>query len=230
MKKWKQQLEVVLWAIRLAVQINGKVLFLWLSISIIAAILPAVSLHFNRASAAILSAFLTTGQGEFSDIVPSLVGLGVTMVLIGASNRINQGFLYLVMYDDYYLGLAEYLMDHVQKVELKTLMDKDYADSYQSSVGRAGALSDLLSTACMIVSRYCVSLCYHHLSADCCAGIVFYIVCGTANLCGSSHDFVWLEVQSFMDGQPPCSCGGAGGRLLEAGGFIPWSRKRDTNI
>lgn len=157
MKKWKQQLEVVLWAIRLAVQINGKVLFLWLSISIIAAILPAVSLHFNRASAAILSAFLTTGQGEFSDIVPSLVGLGVTMVLIGASNRINQGFLYLVMYDDYYLGFAEYLMDHVQKVELKTLMDKDYADSYQSSVGRAGALSDLLSTACMIVSR-CVTI------------------------------------------------------------------------
>ena len=129
MKKWKQQLEVVLWAIRLAVQINGKVLFLWLSISIIAAILPAVSLHFNRASAAILSAFLTTGQGEFSDIVPSLVGLGVTMVLIGASNRINQGFLYLVMYDDYYLGFAEYLMDHVQRVELKTLMDKDYSAS-----------------------------------------------------------------------------------------------------
>ena len=89
MKKWKQQLEVVLWAIRLAVQINGKVLFLWLSISIIAAILPAVSLHFNRASAAILSAFLTTGQGEFSDIVPSLVGLGVTMVLIGGSIRVS---------------------------------------------------------------------------------------------------------------------------------------------
>ena len=157
MKKLKEQAEVVLWAIRLAIQINGKVLFLWLTVGAVAAVLPAISLHFNRASVAVLSEFLATGQGQFQDIIPSLAALGVTMVLIGVSNRINQGFLYLVMYDDFYLGFGEYLMDHVQKVELKTLMDKDYADSYQSSVGRAGALSDLLSTSCMIVSR-CVTI------------------------------------------------------------------------
>ena len=196
MKNLKQQFKVVLWAVRLAIQINGRVLFLWLSVGVAAAILPAVSLHFNRASAAVLSAFLTTGQGQFRDIIPSLMGLGITMVLIGVSNRINQGFLYLVMYDDYYLGFAEYLMDHVQKVELKILMDKDYADSYQSSVGRAGALSDLLSTACMIVSRCVTIISLLIVALEISAGLFFALlvyVCAVMVLYGAKFRATWLD-------------------------------------
>lgn len=153
MKRLKEQWKIVSWAFHLAVQINGKVLALWLTIGAVIAVLPAISLRFNREAVAVLSAFLTTGQGVFSDIVPSILALGVTMILIGLSSRVNQGMLYLVMYDDYYLGFSEYLMDFVQTVELKTLMSKDYKDEYEASMMRAGAMADLLSTSCMIISR-----------------------------------------------------------------------------
>ncbi len=153
MKKLKEQWKIVSWAVRLAVQINGKILALWLSIGAVVAVLPAISLRFNRAAVSILSAFLTTGQGTFFDMIPSLLALGVTMVLIGLSSRVNQGLLYLVMYDDYYLGFSEHLIDFIQTVELKTLMGKDYKDEYQASMMRAGAMADVLSTSCMIVSR-----------------------------------------------------------------------------
>lgn len=153
MKKLKEQWRIVSWAVRLAVQINGKILVLWLTIGAVIAVLPAISLRFNRAAVSVLSTFLTTGQGNFSDMIPSLLALGVTMVLIGLSSRVNQGLLYLVMYDDYYLGFSEYLIDFIQTVELKTLMGKDYKDEYQASMMRAGAMADVFSTSCMIVSR-----------------------------------------------------------------------------
>ena len=153
MKKLKEQWKIVSWALHLAIQINGKVLALWLTIGAVVAVLPAISLRFNREAVAVLSTYLTTGQGSFPDIVPSILALGVTMVLIGVSSRVNQGLLYLVMYDDYYLGFSEYLIDFIQTIELKTLMGKDYKDEYLASMMRAGAMADLLSTSVMIVSR-----------------------------------------------------------------------------
>ena len=153
MKKLKEQWKIVSWALHLAIQINGKVLALWLTIGAVVAVLPAISLRFNREAVAVLSSYLTTGQGSFPDIVPSILALGVTMVLIGVSSRVNQGLLYLVMYDDYYLGFSEYLIDFIQTIELKTLMGKDYKDEYLASMMRAGAMADLLSTSVMIVSR-----------------------------------------------------------------------------
>lgn len=157
MKKLHEQWRIAVWAIQMAIHINGKVLALWMAVGAVAAVLPAISLHFNQATVAVLSSFLTTGQGSFSDIVPSILSLGITMVLIGVSARVNQGFLYLVMYDDYYLGFSEYLIDCIQKVEMKTLLSKEYADEYKASMMRAGALADLLSTSCMIVSK-CITI------------------------------------------------------------------------
>ena len=126
MKKLKEQWRIVSWAVRLAVQINGRILALWLTISAVIAVLPAISLRFNRAAVSILSAFLTTGQGTFSNMIHSLLALGMTMVLIGISSRVNQGLLYLVMYDDYYLGFSEYLIDFIHPQSFLALLQFTY--------------------------------------------------------------------------------------------------------
>ena len=124
MKKIKEQLTVIWWAIKVACHISPRSFFFWVSFSAILAVLPSIALSCNRGVVAILTDYLMTGQGSFGDIVKPLCILGLILILQGLSNRINGGFLYVVMYDDFYFGLQEYYMDSIQKVDMKTLMDK----------------------------------------------------------------------------------------------------------
>lgn len=57
------------------------------------------------------------------------------------------------MYDAYYFGLEEYLMDVVQRIEIKTLMDKKYCDDHAAVMGRCGALADFMSSGCLFLSK-----------------------------------------------------------------------------
>ncbi len=153
MTKIKENFLTVLWAMKLALRIDARLFLLWSALSVALAVLPAVVLSYNRQAVSILSGFLITGSGSFQDIVPSIVALGVILTAVGISKRINGNFLYFIMYDAYYHGLEEYMMDVVQGIEIKTLMEKRFRDEHASSVGRCGALADFMSSGCLFLSK-----------------------------------------------------------------------------
>lgn len=151
-------MRTVAWALKLALRINAKLFLLWSTLSVLLAILPAVALHFNRQTVSILSSFLLTGQGGFHDVLPSVISLGVVLTAVGISKRINGNFLYFVMYDSYYFGFEEYLMDIVRKVEIKSLMDKRYRDEHFSAMSKCGSLTDFMSSGCLFLSKLASSV------------------------------------------------------------------------
>lgn len=153
MKKAKKNLKVLWWAVRLAYRISPRVFLFWLILSSTLAVLPSVALACNRDVVSVLTDFVLSGQGSFSDIVRPLCTLGVILILSGLSRRINGGFLYIVMYDDFYFGMQEYLMDCIQKVDIKLLMDREFYDDYRYCTGRSGALTDLMSCGCMVIMK-----------------------------------------------------------------------------
>lgn len=153
MKKAKHNLTVLVWALKVAFHISPSVFIFWIFFSGLLAILPAAALFYNRKVVAVLSAFLSSGKGDFSDIVPPLFWLGAILTINGLSNRINGNFLYMEMYDKYYFGMQEYMMDCIQKVDMKTLLDKEFYDDYQYCLYRSGGLTDLLSHGCAAVMK-----------------------------------------------------------------------------
>lgn len=153
MNKTKENVLTIAWAIRLALRIDARLFLLWGTLSVLLAVLPAVALHFNREAVSILSHFLVSGSGHFQDVVPSLIALGTVLTAVGLSKRINGNFLYFMMYDSYYFGLEEYMMDMVGRIEMKTLMDKKYRDEHWSVMGRCGALADFMSSGCLFLSK-----------------------------------------------------------------------------
>ncbi len=151
--KLKQKLLTMSWAFKLAWRINKKTLVFWYGMSIFLAVFPAVSLIFNRNIISTISDFLTTGAGELSDAIYSIVMLGITLTVIGLSGRINQDLVYMMMYDSYYLGMEEVLMDKKQNLDLKYLLDKEVRDECDALISRCGSLNDFISSSCMLISR-----------------------------------------------------------------------------
>lgn len=153
MSSMKDRIVTVGWAIRLAMRIDARVFLLWGTLSVAVSLLPAVALYFNRESVSILSEFLLTRQGAFADVVPTILMLGVILTAVGISKRINGNFLYFLMYDVYYFGLQEYMMDIVQQVEMKTLLEKEYRDRHYTVMARCGALTDFMSSGLLFLSK-----------------------------------------------------------------------------
>lgn len=149
MKNIKEDLKVLWWALKLACRISPREFFFWILFSCLLAVLPSVALACNRNVVSILAEYLTTGQGQFADIVKPLCVLGFVLILTGLTQRVNGGLLYAVMYDNYYFGLNEYLMDCVQKVDIKTLLDREFYDDYRYCTARCGSLTDFMSSGCL---------------------------------------------------------------------------------
>lgn len=158
MKKWKENLTVLLWSIRLAYRLGPGFFLFWILFTVLLSLLPSVSLACNRRAVAVLTDFLSTGQGSFSDVVPPLLALGFLLILTGLSRRINGEFLYSLMYDNYYFGMQEYMADCIQKVDIKTLMDKTFYEDYQYCLYRSGGLNDLMSHGCITVMKSITAL------------------------------------------------------------------------
>ena len=153
MKKAKENIKILWWSIKLAYRISPKVFLFWLIFSGLLAVLPSIALACNRNVVSILADFVISGQGSFSEIIRPLCVLGLILILTGLSRRLNGGFLYVVMYDNFYFGMQEYLMDCIQKVDIKTLMDKGFYDDYRYCTGRSGSLTDLMSCGCMVIMK-----------------------------------------------------------------------------
>lgn len=153
MKKIKEDMKVLWWALKLAYRISPREFLFWIIFSCLLAVLPSVALACNRDVVSVLAAHLSSGEGGFGDIVKPLCVLGFILILTGLTQRINGGLLYAVMYDNYYFGLNEYMMDCVQKVDMKTLLDKRFYDDYRYCTARCGSLTDFMSSGCLSVMK-----------------------------------------------------------------------------
>lgn len=149
----KKRIKTIFWAIRIACKMNFLMLLVWLFISSFLAILPAISLKYNEQVIDILNTFINNKVGQYSDIVAPIVVFGVLLTLVGLASRINGDFLYIIMYDSYYIGLQELLMTSINKFEMKEMMNGSLNDEYHFAIGRAGALTDFISGACALVGK-----------------------------------------------------------------------------
>jgi len=147
------KIKAAAWGIKLAWKIDKRMLLFWVTLGIGLAVLPAVALAFNRNIIAHLLAFLTTGAGRFSDTVPDLVALGLILTVSGLSARLSDDLLYMMMFDSYYLGLEETMMDSAQEIELNELLKKEVGDRYYAVISRCGSLTDLTSSGCALLSK-----------------------------------------------------------------------------
>ncbi|MCL2387462.1 MAG: ABC transporter ATP-binding protein/permease [Defluviitaleaceae bacterium] len=151
--RMRENILTIGWAVKMAIKINAGIFLFWGILSTTLAILPAVALHFNRYAVAVLSDFLATGEGSFSDIMPSIIALGIILTVVGISKRITQHFLYSIMFNAFHYGMQEHMMDTVRRIEIKTLMDKKYYEDFYASTYRVGALTDLVSSGTLFLSK-----------------------------------------------------------------------------
>lgn len=119
------------WCLKMAWEMNPWALLGWMGANTLIALLPFVSLTCQRELLNRLSMYIATGNGQIADCLFLLSMLGVTLILLGISKRINGDFLFEAIYDYYYVGLADRFADVVQRVELKTLRCKGIKDEYR---------------------------------------------------------------------------------------------------
>ncbi len=155
------------WIVRLVFSIDKRTVAFWLTLNGLLCILPAIALLLNKQILAVIAGFLDTGTGTFSDVLPYIIFYGTVLTISGLSARINSGFLYFRMYDSYYLGLQELLMDFFQKMPMDMLLQKEINDEYNAVIRRAGALTDVTSAACELLGKGW----YTGAAGDCCQRI-----------------------------------------------------------
>lgn len=149
-----KKLKTLRWAFSLAWRFDWRKLVGWYSLGILVALLPSISLIFNRQVVALLTAYIMDGTGSFAATLPSLLAYGGTMILIGLSARVNNNLVYMMMYDMYYLGMMELAMDQVPKIRLLDLMKKDIRDKYSFAIQRPGSITDIISISCQIMTKF----------------------------------------------------------------------------
>lgn len=133
--------------------LDKKTIWFWVILNGMLCVLPAVALLFNRKILEVLGDFLSTSSGVLSDVMPYIVLYGVILTISGLSARLNSSFLYFRMYDSYYLGLQEVLMDFFQKMPMELLFKKEINDEYNAIIRRAGALTDVTSASCSLIGK-----------------------------------------------------------------------------
>lgn len=150
----KEKIIAAAWALRLAWKIDKKMLIFWTMLSTAIALFPAITLYYHKNIVAMLSSFISTGVGTFDQVIYSIVMLGLILTVVGVSGRFNQDLVYMIMYDSYYLGLQEVLMEKKQKLDIKVLLNKAVRDEYEAARKRQGALTDFISSLCVLISKF----------------------------------------------------------------------------
>src|SRR5690606_11913701 len=139
---FKKKIITIGWAFSLAWKFDKKMLLFWVSLSVGLAVLPAVALGLNRDVIAAISNYLLDGSGSFESIASKILYLSLVLTIIGLSARVNEDLVYMMMYDKYYFGMEEMMMDSVQRIDMKHLLNKDIKDEYLAVVNREGSLTD----------------------------------------------------------------------------------------
>jgi ATP-binding cassette subfamily B protein len=142
------------WAFSLAWRFNKVLLVVWFFLISIVSVLPATALSYNKQIISLLDGFILTGNGSFNDLLPTIFVFGIITTLIGLSNRLNMELIYSIMYDSYYFGMEEVLMDSVQSFSMEELLKKDTNDEYHACVMREGSLTDFISGVCSLLGKF----------------------------------------------------------------------------
>ena len=129
-------------------------LIAWCVLVSAVSVLPAVALQYNKLIITALNAFLSTGTGSFNNLLPTIIVFGIITALIGLSNRLDVELIYSVMFDSYYFGMEEVLMDSVQGFSTEELLKKDAKDEYYAVVGHEGSLTDFISGFCTLLGKF----------------------------------------------------------------------------
>lgn len=152
--KITMKIRAIKWAFHLAWRFNKKILILCCAALCAASILPALALTYRQTILAGLNHFIGTGEGSIETILPEIIMFGIITVLIGLSNRLNDELIYSIMFDSYYFGMEEILMDSVQKYTMEELLQKDTNDEYYACVLREGSLTDFISGFCSLLGKF----------------------------------------------------------------------------
>ncbi|NLO47549.1 MAG: ABC transporter ATP-binding protein [Clostridiales bacterium] len=148
-----KRLRTIAWALRIAWDIDKFTMFLWFVLCGALAVLPAVALQFNKQTLSIISGFLSGEAFTFTDAIKPIISLGILMVAIGLSARVNSQFVSMMLYDSYFTGMHEYTMDHVQHVEMTDLLKKEVADTWQSAWQDSVSLWSFVEGLCFILAK-----------------------------------------------------------------------------
>lgn len=148
------KIKAMKWAFGLAWRFNRKMLILCCLILSAVSVLPALALMYRRTILGALNLFLQTGEGSMGDILPAILLFGIITALAGLSNRLNDELIYSVMFDSYYFGMEEVLMDSVQGYTMEELLKKDANDEYHACVMREGSLTDFISGFCSLLGKF----------------------------------------------------------------------------
>lgn len=149
----KKKLSTALWGLKLAWKIDKKTLVFWLLLSLVLAVLPAISLKYYQSAIQGLTDYIAYDNLPFSTIIKPIIIMGIVLAISGLSARLNDDLLYMVMYDSYYLGLEEILMDNAQNIEMRELLKKKTKDDHFASISRIGSLTDLMSSGIAILVK-----------------------------------------------------------------------------
>lgn len=152
--KITMKIKAIKWAFHLAWRFNKKILILCCAALCAVSILPALALTYRQTILAALNHFIGTGEGSIETILPAIIMFGIITVLIGLSNRLNDELIYSIMFDSYYFGMEEILMDSVQKYTMEELLQKDTNDEYYACVLREGSLTDFISGFCSLLGKF----------------------------------------------------------------------------
>ena len=152
-EKNKNMLKAMKWAFSLAWRFDKTMLIMCCLVVSIVSILPAVALIYNKAIISALDHFVQAGVGSFKELFPTIIIFGIITALVGLSNRLNEEFIYSIMFDSYYFGMEEVLMDSVQAYTMEELLQKDTNDDFHSCVMREGALTDFISGCCTLLGK-----------------------------------------------------------------------------
>lgn len=193
-----------IWGIRLAWDIDKKMLLFWGIISIALSVFPAFILSNYRKVLAVLSGFLTNGSGDFSDVAGHVIILGILITISGLSARLNQDFLYMTMYDSFYLGLEEVMMEATQRIDLVELVKKETSDDFFAAISRCGSLTDVTSAGCAllgnVVSILSILFVAMKISPSICVLALIYVafVVGINIVMSERVRVVWKELREHL--------------------------------
>ena len=148
-----KRFRTVAWGLRIAWGIDKHTMFLWFVLCGALAVLPAIALQFNKQTLSIISGFLSGGAFTYTDAVKPIISLGVLMIAIGLSARVNSQFVSMMLYDSYFTGMHEFTMEHIQHVEMTDLLKKEVADTWHSAWLDSVSLWTFVEGLCFILAK-----------------------------------------------------------------------------
>lgn len=150
----KKKLKVIKWAINLAYVISSKTIIISFILIIALSIFPVLALKLNQIIISQLVDYISFKKINIKEIYINIVYLGIVFSIIGVSTKINSEFLYIVLYEKYYLGMQKLLMDSINELKFDNFLNKEIKDEINAIIKRAGSLNDFISSILSLLFKF----------------------------------------------------------------------------